>query len=732
VNISQYTITQYNESNLNMMKNIINNRLQLTFTLISALVLNACANAPLTKLPAHGSYLQQNQQTSVSANASAAHINCTVNPLPSADCHGSKAAQVMSEAKWTEQLHQVNQDNKGMQYLAPLTTEQSTQHQSINLTEQFSDQALVTLTADDLPLKDYLHYVMGELLGVSYILGEQVKSDTKTVTLNLQKQISQRKLFNVSEKLLTERGYVIRFDEGIYYIHQAEGKGNQGSIAYGYGNKTENVPNVSGNIMQLVPFDFGLQSQLSIVLQTIAKVIVLTDVPHNAFIIQGKRAEILKALDFIHLMDQPNIRNRAVGIYNTVYVSTTVIEKKLPELLAQDGITSGINNSINKAVSMIVLDSVSSVIFFAPNNRILARVHFWLEQLDKAPSGNELQYFLYHPKFARATDLGESLQALISGSNTAGAGKNTSAAKQNDKVNQTQSSNSLISAQGKDISLVVDERASALIFNTSGDKYRQLLPLIKRLDVMPKQVILEVMIAEVTLTDEFQQGLSFALTNMGIASESGGFNLTSGAAGLSYALSGAQGSLTLNLLQTNSHVNVLSRPSLLVRDGVTANITVGDVIPTVGQIVTDPVNGSITSIVYRKTGVELQVKPTINALGLVIMEIEQKISNTASGSSSVAGTPTVFERSIKTEVIAQSGQSIILGGLISENNASNDTRVPFFSSIPLVGHLFNSTNESKDKTELVVLVTPRVIETGDEWASIKAKLSAQFSQLTLK
>jgi general secretion pathway protein D len=723
----------------NMMKNNNNNRLQLTFTLISALVLTACANAPSKKLPVNGSYLQQQKQTSVSANASPAQINCTANALPSVDCRAFTAAKDKAESKSAaeqlNQINQVNQDEQGVQYLTPLTTEQSTQHHGIDLTEQFSDQALVTLTADDLPLKDYLHYVMGELLGVSYILGEQVKSDTQSVTLNLQEQISQRKLFNVSEKLLTERGYVIRFDEGIYYIHQAEGKGNQGRIAYGYGNKISNVPNTSSTIVQLVPFEFGMQTSLANTLKQLVNIIANPDFQRSTLLLQGKRKEIIKALEFIQLMDQPIFKNRQIGLYKGVYVSTEILMEQLPALLKQEGISVSSAGQNDLAVSLVPLDSIGTLILFANNKTLIDRVGFWAQQIDQAPSGNQLQYFLYSPQFARATDLGESLQMLVSGGSPASLGSrasgSTSAASQNTNNAQSSKPRNTISATGDNITLVVDERANALILNTTGDKYRQLLPLIKRLDVMPKQVILEVMIAEVKLTDEFQQGLSFALTNMGIASEVGGFNLTSGAAGLSYALSGAQGSLTLNLLQTNSHVNVLSRPSLLVRDGVTANITVGDVIPTVGQIVTDPVNGSITSIVYRKTGVELQVKPTINARGLVIMEIDQKISNTASGNSSVAGTPTVFERSIKTEVIAESGQSIILGGLMSENNASNDTRVPFFSSIPLVGHLFNSTNDSKDKTELVVLVTPRVIETGDEWDSIKAKLSAQFSQLTL-
>jgi general secretion pathway protein D len=279
--------------------------------------------------------------------------------------------------------------------------------------------------------------------------------------------------------------------------------------------------------------------------------------------------------------------------------------------------------------------------------------------------------------------------------------------------------------------MVVDERANSLIFFAAGDAYQQLLPLIKRLDVLPKQVLLEVMIAEVKLTDGFKAGVQFDLTNKGVANVTGGFDLASGSSGLSYILSGMEGSISANLLQTNNSVNVLSKPTLLVRDGVNATINVGDDIPTVGEIVSDPVNGSRSSVVYRKTGVELAVTPTINGRGVVTMQISQSISNSSPGNDAVAGSPIFSQRSINTEVIAESGQTIVLGGLITDNNSATDTSVPFFSSLPFIGNLFNSTNESKDKTELIVLVTPKIIESSDEWDEIKAKLSNNFDFLDI-
>jgi general secretion pathway protein D len=150
---------------------------------------------------------------------------------------------------------------------------------------------------------------------------------------------------------------------------------------------------------------------------------------------------------------------------------------------------------------------------------------------------------------------------------------------------------------------------------------------------------------------------------------------------------------------------------------VEANIRVGTDIPIQGGIVSD--NGvTQTSFEYRRTGVEVSVTPTINAQGVVIMNITQDISNEVDTSNTSGGNPAIFERSLSTEAVVASGQTVILGGLISENTSNSDTRVPFFGDIPILGNLFKGKNDSTTKTELVMLVTPRVIYNGDQWQKL--------------
>jgi general secretion pathway protein D len=265
--------------------------------------------------------------------------------------------------------------------------------------------------------------------------------------------------------------------------------------------------------------------------------------------------------------------------------------------------------------------------------------------------------------------------------------------------------------------MVIDERANALVFYTSGSKYRNLLPLMKKLDTMPKQVLLEIIIAEVSLQDEFKYGFEWALSRGEVTATTEGAFGVSEIGGLGLLVNGTEGPLTANFLNSNSLVNVLSNPSLMVRDGVSANINVGSDISVVGQTTQDPISGErqTTTSEYRQTGVDITVTPTVNAQGIVVMEINQTISNSVPSTTGAGGNPDIFERSLTTELVARSGQTVMMAGLISENISIGGSGAPGLSELPIIGQLFRSKADSSDRTELIMLVTPRVLETLEEW-----------------
>jgi len=187
------------------------------------------------------------------------------------------------------------------------------------------------------------------------------------------------------------------------------------------------------------------------------------------------------------------------------------------------------------------------------------------------------------------------------------------------------------------------------------------------------------------------------------------------------------------LQESNSQVNVLSSPVLMVRDGFPATIKVGNDVPTVGAVASDPIQSDriVSSVQYRQTGLDLSITPTINAEGAVSLSISQSITSTVPGSSGVQGAPIFFARSVDTEVVASSGQSVLIGGLMSESESRTAEMVPGLGRIPLLGSFFSSTSKRREKTELVLLITPRVVESPGEWADIFRRFAEGLRYLNL-
>ena len=188
--------------------------------------------------------------------------------------------------------------------------------------------------------------------------------------------------------------------------------------------------------------------------------------------------------------------------------------------------------------------------------------------------------------------------------------------------------------------------------------------------------------------------------------------------------------MALNILSTRTNVRVLSRPYIVVRDGESATINSGRQVPVLVESVSSDNNLGVVrnTIQYRNTGINLSVTPVINADGLVSLEISQETSNAESaGQGELALAPIITSRSINTSVLALNGQTVILGGLIQDNLSVNDNKVPFFGSIPLLGKLFQSEGNEKSRTELMVMITPRIIRESNEMDEIGRKLAELMS-----
>jgi len=286
-----------------------------------------------------------------------------------------------------------------------------------------------------------------------------------------------------------------------------------------------------------------------------------------------------------------------------------------------------------------------------------------------------------------------------------------------------------ITAGQEPVRIVANEDNNSLVVLATPEEYRKLETALKRLDVPPMQVLIEASIVEVRLEDSLSYGLSWYFNNALGGSRRGAGQFGSVPSTLpgtvdqfNYAISNSTGRITalLNALATDKKIRVISSPSLLVLDNHTAEIRVGDQVPIVTGSVTSTVVSDSAAVTntyqYRDTGVILEVTPRVNAGGLVTMEVVQEVSDveraddTSSSSSTTTLQPTITQRSIKSTVAVQSGETVVLGGLIKGNNENNNNGIPGLKDIPGLGLLFGGVSNSQIRTELVVLLTPTAVK----------------------
>jgi general secretion pathway protein D len=270
--------------------------------------------------------------------------------------------------------------------------------------------------------------------------------------------------------------------------------------------------------------------------------------------------------------------------------------------------------------------------------------------------------------------------------------------------------------------------SNQLLVRTRPAQWKEIEAAIKRLDNAPLQVQIETRILEVKLTGELDQGVQWYLgrlagnsTSTTVANTAGSQGaLGGGGAGLGstdslfYSFVSTNLQVAIHALETNGRTQVLSAPSLVVMNNESAQIQVGDNIPISQTTVnTGTSDTTLSSVEYLQTGVILNVVPRINPGGLVYMDIQQQVSD-ADDTVTVNGNPRISTRSVSTQVAAQSGQTVLLGGLIKQDNSESVSAVPYLGRVPGLGWLFGNRSKSKDRTELLVLITPRVINSSSQ------------------
>ena len=297
--------------------------------------------------------------------------------------------------------------------------------------------------------------------------------------------------------------------------------------------------------------------------------------------------------------------------------------------------------------------------------------------------------------------------------------------------------------------IIPDETTNSIVILGTPEDYAVILTALQQIDIVPRQVMIEAIVAEVTLTDNLRFGLQWLIQNdvkLQVEPFNNDINLDGSlafkslidGATLTYTALDLAGKtkLLVQALADDNKAKILSSPHILVSDNREARIQVGDQIPISTSTTSTPLGGTVptntttSTIQYKDTGTILKVKPQVNDSGLVTLEISQEVSK--ANIVNVLGTQQyqITKRDISTNLVAQDGQTIVLGGLIDETTSRGRSGIPFLSKLPVLGYLFGSTIDDTTRTELIILLTPHVIRNQQESGKTSSDYLNRFKENT--
>lgn len=606
----------------------------------------------------------------------------------------------------------------------------------------------VSLNFEATEIRQVAATILGDILGETFTVHPQVQG---TVSLRTIKPIPRKDLLATLEMLLRQNGAALIREDALYKIVPAAIAG-RGSVTPQLG--TPGSPLRSGFNIVIAPIKYIGAKEMARLLEpfVIDQSVVRADEVRNLLILQGTQRELRHLLETIDLFDVDFLAGMSVGIFPLQGADVKTLVQELDKVFGPQaaGPLAGI-------VRVIPIERLNALLIVTTQPQYLKMAETWIERLDRAGgAGGGTRLHVYPVQNGKAENIAALLSEIFSTKSSSAtaqvalapgvrgaqiqspaptAGQPTPAAPAATVSAARTSFEGDGAMVSKDVRVIADKDNNALVILASPADYDRIEAAIKKLDIIPRQVLIEVLIAEVTLTDELKYGIDwFINSRSGMSMGGSGVlepNVTRGTLNLGGLPSTPTGAVpafaglqlinslggdvrgVLNALGNDSRLKIVSSPSLMVIDNQKAQIQVGSRVPTLSSQQAGTTGGVgtnvISSIQYLDTGILLNVTPRVNSGGRITLEVAQEVSEAAATQTSGIDSPTITKRTAQSVVTTQSGETLIFAGLIQNKRTFSTSGLPFISKIPVIGGLFGTQSYRDEKTELVLLITPKLI-----------------------
>lgn len=524
--------------------------------------------------------------------------------------------------------------------------------------------------------------VLADTLGLNYVVADGVQG---RITIQTTSPVPRDVLLDLFDAALGANGAQMQKTGDTIQIV----RGVSGSSSFrlaGQGGR-------AGSSIIVAPLQYVSAAEMLNLLkpQTDAGLNVVPDSRRNLLLLSGPQDVLESALDALNIFDVDVLSGKSVALVRlTSGEPEAVVEQAQALFETEEG------GALRGVVEFVPNERLGSVLVVSSRAAYLDRAVRWIRELDRPGPGAGLYLATYELQNRSAIDVAPILANLLGAGEVTGDGEGEAA---------------LAGADGTRVA--ADDSRNALVVRAPRAQHAEIEGLLRELDSPARQVLLEATIAEVTLNDRldigtrwfFESGnFDFRFSDQAgtVAGNPDGFTAVFGSGGAAVALSA---------LASVTDVKVISAPTLMVIDNKEGILQIGDQVPIVTSQSQDQTANApiLTQVEYRDTGIILRVRPRVGTGGRVTLEISQEVSDVQETDTSGIDSPTIRQRKVQTSVALSDGQTLALGGLVQETDNVNRSEVPGLGKVPIVGNLFRNKDSRRGRTELLILIRPRVI-----------------------
>ena len=620
----------------------------------------------------------------------------------------------------------------------------------------------VTLNFAGADIRDVVASVLGGTLKLNYVIDPDVAGP---VNFNVSRPLRRDEVLSTLEAVLESRGFTMVQSDGIVRVMASRSDGKPRAAApFG-------APAAAGQRTEVFPVRYVAVADIARVLEKILPPgqAIVADETRHVLLVAGTSDELKLAEDTVRIFDVDQLSGTSVALLplQNAEAATVVIE-------LQNIFGATRKEADSNVIRFLPMERLNAVMVLTRQPRYLDEAREWVQRLDRTRDANERRVYVYYLQYGKAGQVAQTLQGALAdidvevkGGETApttglgAAPADTSFMSSSvpppavgfptppplvpvpPPVSAPAAVATPPSATRPSVRIEADEARNALLIAATPRDYGLIRQVLEGIDTPPMQVLIEVTVAEVTLNDNLRYGVQYFLNSRGGASNNVSTLLTTGTSatgiappvpGFSLALTAAnmQPRIVLDALSDLTQTKVISTPRLMVLDNQTARLQVGDVVPIITQSAASTLSQSplvLSNVQYKETGVVLEVTPRVNAGGNVTMEINQSVSDVAPTTSSTINSPTFTQRRLTSTVSVKTGNTILLGGLIQNQDNREAAGIPVLQDIPVLGVLFGSRNDTAARTELIMFMTPYVLSNDTEASDITDRLKRQFQSV---